>query len=109
MSLPHHTSSETCLPVISSDNNLYEYNCTFNQSAFSLINQHVFVRTKRWEVWQDVTDVIINQLEWQDLNQIYVLPVIVTEGFCLNFQTDSNILLLEIGDFPLLATLAEIL
>ena len=47
MSLPHGSGSETFLPVISSDNNLYEYNCTINQSAFSLINQHVFVRTKR--------------------------------------------------------------
>ena len=47
MSLPHQTASETCLPVISSDHSLYEYNCTINQSAFSLINQHVLVRTKR--------------------------------------------------------------
>merc|ERR1719219_1396479 len=46
MSLPpNESASENCLPVISSDNNLYEYNCTINQSAFSLINQHVFVRT----------------------------------------------------------------
>ena len=93
MSLPDQTTSETCLPVISSDQSLYEYNCTINQSAFSLINQHVLLRTKRsasTQYFYRELPIVITTRSQSDIKLLITFPCLALLSLNLSLIVSSS-------------------